>query len=503
MIVRVALALVAGMLAFAAPAAAETLHYEFGPVPIAPGQNTIEIAEHQLKPPVDGWITGFRPNLVYKDGTVPRVDVIHLHHGVWLKNLAPQFAAGEEKTTFTAPPGYGWRHRTTDRWFMNHMIHNLTPTKTEVYITYDLDFVPDTDPAAAAMQEIETVWLDVMGLKAYPVFDARRGKGGRDGRLTYPDEVPGAPRHSWTVPEDGALVGTAGHLHPGGLWTDLTLTRDGRTTRLFRSRAKYFEPAGAVSWDVAMTVTPLDWRVGLRKGDVVRVSGTYDTKRASWYESMAIMPTMFDPGGTGADPFAVDVDVEGATTHGHLAENDQHGGERWGALADPRDLLARPLANGGSVGIQDFVYGQGDLSDPGKRGRPAQVREGGAADVRQPRGPHGHAHDHRVPRALQPLHGHRLPARGRQGRLRLRQPRLRPGELHRGREPRAVEDAARVEARHLHVLLPRASVHARGVQGEAAGVGLPRSSVRRDRLHQHRGSGSGVPRGIRCTLTPL
>ena len=81
------------------------------------------------------------------------------------------------------------------------------------------------------------------------------------------------------------LVGTAGHLHPGGLWTDLTASRAGRSVRLFRSVAKYFEPAGAVSWDVAMTATKPDWRVALHAGDKVNLSVTYDTRRASWYES--------------------------------------------------------------------------------------------------------------------------------------------------------------------------------------------------------------------------
>ena len=385
MIIRVlvALAAVLVLLVAAAPASAQsgvqTLRFKYGPVKIAPGQNTIEIDENQLKPPVDGWITRFEPNLTYKNGSVPRVDVIHLHHGVWLKNLRPLFAAGEEKTTFAAPPGYGWRHRTSDRWHMNHMIHNLTPTPTEVYITYDLDFVPDTAPQAAAMKEIETVWLDVMGGTAYPVFDAKRGRHGGDTRLTYPDETPGAPRrNTWTAPVDGELVGAAGHLHPGGLWTDLSLTRDGRTTRLFRSKAEYYEPAGAVSWDVSMTATPADWRVQIRRGDVLSVTGTYNTKRASWYESMAIMPAMFHPGGTtGADPFVTDVDVPGRVTHGHLPENDNHGGGRLSGLPDARDLLARPLAGGsGSVPIQGFVFGQGDLSSTGRAGRPPLVRRG-------------------------------------------------------------------------------------------------------------------------------
>jgi plastocyanin len=375
-----ALGVVLYCLAVAAPAPAQDgvqhLKFSYGPIEVAPGQNTIELERNDQRPAVDGWIVGFRPDLVRADGSVPRVDVIHLHHGVWLSNGRPLFAAGEEKTGYTAPPGYGWRYRTSDRWLMNHMIHNLTPSPDEVYITYELDFIPDGAPAARGIQTAETAFLSTVG-GFYPVFDAKRGSGGKDGRFTYPDEARGAPRLGWTAPEDGALVGTGGHLHPGGLWTDLTLTRDGRSTRLFRSKAIYYEPAGAVSWDVSMTVTPPDWRVQLRKGDVLRASGTYDTRKASWYESMAIMPTMWVPGGTGADPFTTDVDVEGVVTHGHLPENDNHGGGRFSGLANPLALLARPLpGKRRRIAIEDFVYGQGDLSMTGARGRPAQVRRG-------------------------------------------------------------------------------------------------------------------------------
>jgi len=381
MTARARAALVAARLclALAAPARAQDgvqhLEFSYGPIAVAPGQNTIELERNDQRPAVDGWIVGFRPNLVRRDGSVPRVDVTHLHHGVWLNQFGPLFAAGEEKTAIIAPPGYGWRYRTSDPWQMNHMIHNLTPTRDEVFITYELDFIPDGAPAAQGIREIRTAWLDTVG-GFYPVFDAKRGNGGKDRRFTYPDEAPAAPRNGWVVPEDGALVGTGGHLHPGGLWTDLKLTRDGRTTRLFRSKAVYYEPAGAVSWDVSMTVTPPGWRVGLRKGDVLSVSGTYDTRRASWYESMAIMPTMWVPGGTGADPFSTDVDVEGQVTHGHLPENDVHGGGRLSGLANPLELLSRPVSGGGAVAIRDFVYGRGDLSSTGRRGRPARVRKG-------------------------------------------------------------------------------------------------------------------------------
>jgi hypothetical protein len=108
-------------------------------------------------------------------------------------------------------------------------------------------------------------------------------------------------------------VGTAGHLHPGGLWTDLYVTRNGVKKHLFRSRAKYWEPAGPVSWDVAMTATDPNWRVKVKKGDIISINATYGTRSNSWYESMAIMPLeVADKPAGGKDPFAGDkIDTEG------------------------------------------------------------------------------------------------------------------------------------------------------------------------------------------------
>ncbi len=373
----------------AAASSAQTITYRFGPIDIAPGQNTIEFKPNQLRPTVPGYITAFRPNLTYLDGKVPQVDVVHLHHGVWLVDLAPTYAAGEEKTNVELPAGYGYRYDPKQGWIMNYMIHNLTPTPTKVYLTYQLDFVPDGTPEAAALKTVRTVWMDVEFGKVYPVFDALRRDGGKDGRYTYPtddrDAYAGGPRRNeWTVDEDGTLVYTAGHLHPGGLHTDLYLTRDGRTTRLFRSKAKYFEPAGAVSWDVAMTNTPPDWRVAVRKGDKLSVTGTYDTSRASWYESMAIMPIAFSPGDTtGVDPFGGALNRKGVLNHGHLPENDNHGGGP-GGLPDARSLRdgVAVTAAGGPVLIKDFLYRRGDLSNVGAAGRPPTVRQGGTIAFR-------------------------------------------------------------------------------------------------------------------------
>jgi len=235
-------------------------------------------------------ITRFAPNMVYTDGGgIPRVDVIHLHHGVWVINGYPTFAAGEEKTIAQLPQGFGFPYKPSDSWFLSYMIHNLTPNPTSVYLTYDIDFIPDG--AGPALTPVEPLWMDVAGLRVYPVFDALKGSGGR---YTFPDEAGRAQRDkvgaaaTFTPSHDITLVAAAGHLHPGGLYNDLKVTRRDRTARIFRSQAKYFEPAGAVSWDVSMTVTKPDWRVMLKPGDVLSVHTTYDTRKASWYEAMGI-----------------------------------------------------------------------------------------------------------------------------------------------------------------------------------------------------------------------
>ena len=155
---------------------ATRIHFVYGPVHIAPGQNSIFIEPNDQRPKVDGYVTRFAPNLILQDGTIPRVDQIHLHHAVWLVNRRPTWGAGEEKTTAATPKGYGWEYKTSDEWLMNHMIHDLLPTPETVYITYDMDFIPKSSPKAAGIIPIRTQWMDVVG-GGYPVFDALKGQG--------------------------------------------------------------------------------------------------------------------------------------------------------------------------------------------------------------------------------------------------------------------------------------------------------------------------------------
>ena len=372
---------------------ATRMHFELGPIDIKPGQNNIDFSKGKIpKPAVDGWIVRIAPNLRLANGSIPGVDVIHLHHGVWLNRSASDptaplperfFAAGEEKTTMALPPGYGYRYKASDKWILNYMIHNLWPDEQQVWITYDIDFIAADSPAAVAIEPARPIWTDVQNGSVYPVFDVAKGSG-HDGLYTYPDDavdpygaVPA--KNVWTIDRDGVLLSTAGHLHPGGLHTDLWLQRANAswipghgkagttdTARLFDSRANYWEPAGAVSWDVAMTATPESWRVAVHKGDLLSTTATYDSARASWYESMGIMVVWMadrvaSSEGAAPDPFVSAVDVEGELTHGHLAENNNHGGtpDATYKYADAATLASKPAAS--PIGIGAFIYGQGDM----------------------------------------------------------------------------------------------------------------------------------------------
>jgi len=147
----------------------EHLAYAAGPYTITPGANLILAQTNEVaKPDVNGFMIRMAPNLRYalpsgKLGSVPPTDVVHLHHGVWITNGAAGqgegngfanfyefMAAGEEKTIYEFPAGYGYPIMASDVWILNYMIHNLTNITKYVYVTYDMDFVPETDTALAS-----------------------------------------------------------------------------------------------------------------------------------------------------------------------------------------------------------------------------------------------------------------------------------------------------------------------------------------------------------------
>ncbi len=253
------------------PGGGERIRYRCGPIDITPGQNRIEwptMLRGLHRPDVNGYINRLKPDLVEEDGEALDSDLVMFHHAVWINNTRPDqsspgevegrfpqrfFGAGEEKTTLDLPDGYGYDYTASDTWTLNHMLHSLVSQTFELYIEYTLDFYPDGSEGANEMTPARALWLDVYNGSGYPVFDVKmptasqpgafnfRGveyatRGSRDGTLEFPtdatvDPYEGSPfaepLNQWTVDRPGYLLWTAGHVHSGGLWTDLNLIRDG------------------------------------------------------------------------------------------------------------------------------------------------------------------------------------------------------------------------------------------------------------------------------------
>jgi hypothetical protein len=501
------------------PGGVQRTTYRLGPVDVTPGQNKIRFRPitGNSRPNVNGWITRIKPDLVYQDGSIPKSSKVMFHHGVWINQSTNEqfYATGEEKTILTIPQGFGYRYKTNEVWILNDMIHNLTPEAMQLYFQYTIDFIPDSAPEAADIVRARPIWMDVENGSIYPVFDVWRDSGGADGEFTFPEDAtnpypPGNQKNVKNIPADGVLLATTGHVHTGGLRTDLYLRRNGATyqgpscpdrisyddelkplrakhskfkariskvkkrnaklsknrkkiartlkhrknkakakrqlrkikrlkkansktiakvnrmkttnkkaldkveakdkaererdaacrntqprvddgnrVHLFESTAHYFDPRGPISWDMAMISTGDDWRVKVKAGDKLELQTTYETKRASWPESMGInivywardtaiaaKTSAIDSATANApDPYVTKVDTEGVLNHEHLAENEDYGGEQPVVGPDPTKL-PDGQETGGPFTISDFVYNGADFRLPGEAGRPPVVKQG-------------------------------------------------------------------------------------------------------------------------------
>ena len=85
------------------------------------------------------------------------------------------------------------------------------------------------------------------------------------------------------------LLATAGHLHPGGLYTDLKATRGGEHQGAVPLGGEVLRAGRRRVVGRLDDRHQADWKIAVKKGDRLNVSATYDTRKASWYESMGIM----------------------------------------------------------------------------------------------------------------------------------------------------------------------------------------------------------------------
>ncbi len=268
-------------------AAARVLTVRLGPLNLPAHADHMMVAQPAaqiLVIPFDGWITAYHPRLVDDAGKALPSRLLH-HVAFWntarANFLCPAadehiFGAGGEMNDWPRLPGFGYRVYAGDRIRITSMFHNLTETAyPRAWLEVRLEYVP---AGAATLQSVYPAWFDVKEC----------GDSGYD--LTPGENVT---RGQFTLGYNGVLLGVGGHLHDYG--RSLVLEQLGHREPIASLTAKLDERGRIQSIPVVIFADRGGYP--LRKGDVLRVTATYEnpTGRALPEGAMGIVVGYFLP----------------------------------------------------------------------------------------------------------------------------------------------------------------------------------------------------------------
>jgi plastocyanin len=295
-----------------APGTTENLRFYFGPYTVPPGHDANRV---DLELPMrNGFILAIEPGMRrVSDFSEPTHQEAHIHHAHWFAldpgnpednytygNTEWIFGNGDEETradfqerSAADPNGpvYGQYIGAEKPQIMIYMLHNKTNQPLPVYIVLDVTFKHGTPEQ---LKEVTgRAHHDLNGVLFGRTYSVKREPNG-DGKYETAKDDPRGPIQ-WTSTLDGTIVGTGGHLHPGGLNVIVEnygsksnpCPNDGRGyggTRLLKSEALFRN--ARLSEDFQMSVTNPAWRAPIHKGDRIRISGTYENKDHAWYDVM-------------------------------------------------------------------------------------------------------------------------------------------------------------------------------------------------------------------------
>jgi hypothetical protein len=220
------------------------------------------------------FITQFRPNLVFADGSTANVDRgVMLHHAVWSSQfqadatcsgtplgLAGQrfFASGNERTVVGFPAGYGYRVRWYDAWHMLVEIMNTAPAAQTVYVSVTYTYRWPWE----SVRPVVPVWLDV----------------DQCGDSEY--SIPAGPSDThwdWNVNVPGTVVSAVGHVHGHGVAVEATNETQGG-----RSICKSVATADPTNVHTVLSMSACAGDLGrVNSADVVRLHSMYDSSHAA------------------------------------------------------------------------------------------------------------------------------------------------------------------------------------------------------------------------------
>ena len=282
------------VLATAPTALGATTTVRYGPftVPAASGEvpgtvTSVKIAV--TRPCVACFITSFRPNLVYPDGSTANVDRgVMLHHAVWSSQFSPDatcsgtpmglagqrfFATGNERTIISVPSGYGYRVRWYDVWHMLVDLMNTAASAQTVYVAVTFDYRWPWEN----VRGVTPVWLDIDQCS--------------DSEYSIPAGFSDT-HWDWNVNVPGNVVAAAGHVHGHGIAVEATTKSHGGAS-ICRSVATP-DPTNVHSI-LSMSTCAGDPLARIERGELVRLHSIYQSSHEA-HDVMGIMLLYVHPG---------------------------------------------------------------------------------------------------------------------------------------------------------------------------------------------------------------
>jgi polyvinyl alcohol dehydrogenase (cytochrome) len=400
----------------------------YGPYTIPPGWDANRV-DLEL-PTQNGFLISLEPAMRrVSDLSEPMHTEAHIHHAHWFgfdpgneeDNYFDQtgigthewvFGNGDEETradfrrrSAAQPDGpvYGNFLPAGRNQTVIYMLHNKTSQPMAVYIVLDVIFQHGT---RAELEKITgRPYHDVTGMLLGRTFDVPREPDG-DGKWEYVkdcarrDEGPDACAIEWVAPHDGTIIGSGGHLHPGG--TDVIVENYGSEANPCTPDARNRGYGGTLlyhsdvinrnapfSEDYQTEVTHPAWRAPLHKGDRIRISGNYENKKHAWYTAMIHAGFYFDyeqKPRAGCKPYIVGKakkkvtdPTEGVPNRAWGAHMDEYCGVRFDqpACEHPEDKPPETaFVHQNQVNIVNFQYLPGDRSSSTSGGTIPSVPQG-------------------------------------------------------------------------------------------------------------------------------
>ncbi|HSU15886.1 hypothetical protein [Longimicrobium sp.] len=237
---------------------------EVGPVDLPANGGHRQLPAYHAALPVDGWLHGYRVEMVDADGRpVPRRTLHHVNvivpgqRELFSPIMLRMAAAGQETAPVALPRMLGYRVRSGQELIVTVMMHNPTPT---AYRGVKLRLHFGYTPGSAVLKPVSVFpfYMDVMPPASLHSWDL----------------PPGRSRRSWEARPAvaGRILGVSGHLHQYG--TALRL-EDVTAGKVIWNGRPQVDGEGEV---VGMPASYFVWQLGIpvRADHVYRITAEYD-----------------------------------------------------------------------------------------------------------------------------------------------------------------------------------------------------------------------------------